>query len=93
MISDTVQLALIASIAPTLVAILNYLQGRKTQSAITTVKEQTNHIKDQLVAATALASHAAGVTDEKLRAAVEQGVPIKQNSPTLPPAAPPPPAA
>ena len=33
------------------------------------VEVQTNHIKDALVAATALASHAEGVKDEKLRAA------------------------
>ena len=41
------------------------------------VEAQTNHIKDQLMEKTALASHAQGVNDEKIRVAVESNVPIQ----------------
>ena len=67
--TDQVQIALIASIGPTIIGILNALHQYKTGIDIKRVEVQTNSIKDALVASTALASHAEGVKDEKLRAA------------------------
>ena len=76
--TDTVTVAIIASIGPTLIGGLNLLHqvimARKVAAMgenIKKVEVQTNHIKDALVASTALASHAQGVKDEKLRAATE----------------------
>lgn len=74
--TDQVQIALIASIGPTIIGILNavhqFTASKKVEQMGENIKQvevQTNHIKDALVAATALASHAEGVKDEKLRAA------------------------
>ena len=76
--TDAVHVAIIASIGPTLVGLLNLAHLVITASRVAAmganvkqIEVQTNHIKDALVAATAKASHAEGVKDEKLRAAVE----------------------
>ena len=74
--TDTVQVAIIASIPPTIVGVLNYMQQRQVKSAVRLVKSQTDGIKDALVASTKLASHAEGVRDEKIRSAIESNVPI-----------------
>jgi hypothetical protein len=78
--TDTVQVAIIAATGaavPTLaLGVMNYLQQRKLSKNMHEVKKQTNHIKDQLMEKTALASHAEGVQDEKIRVAVEQNVPV-----------------
>lgn len=81
--TDTVHVAIIASIGPTLIGLLNIahqiMVSRKVVvmgKNLNEVRVQTNHIKDQLVASTALASHAEGVRDEKIRSAIETGVPI-----------------
>ena len=65
--TDTVQVAIIASIPPTIVGVLNYMQQRQVKSAVRLVKSQTDGIKDALVTSTKLASHAEGVRDEKIR--------------------------
>lgn len=79
--TDAVQIAIIASIGPTLIGLVNaahqYVATRKIGQNIQKVEEQTNHIKDALVASTALASHAEGVKDEKIRAAAETGAIVK----------------
>ena len=72
----TVITALVAILPAIVVGFLNYLQQKVVQKDVATVKEQTNHIKDALVAATALASHAAGVQDEKIRVAIKTGEPL-----------------
>ena len=69
--------ALVAIIPAAIIGVLNYLQQRAVKTDIATVKEQTNHIKDALVASTKIASHAEGVQDEKIRVADEMNVPIK----------------
>lgn len=75
--TDTVAVALIAAGPALIVAVLNYLQQRGISKDMCTVKEQTNHIKDALIASTKVASHAEGVQDEKIRVAVESNVPVK----------------
>lgn len=76
--TDTVQVALIASVGPTLIGLLNIghqiMMARKVMvigESVKRVEGQTNGIKDALVAATAKVAHADGVKDEKLRAALE----------------------
>ena len=77
--TDIVQVAIIASIGPTAIGLLNILHqvmvARKVIEMgvnIKRVETQTNSIKDALVASTALASHAEGVRDEKIRASAEK---------------------
>lgn len=80
--TDTVHVALIASAGPTMIGLLNIFHqvmvARKVVvmgENLKRVETQTNSIKDALVVATAKASHAEGVKDEKLRAATEQALP------------------
>jgi hypothetical protein len=77
--TDTVQVALIVSIGPTLIGLLNVLHqimvSRKLSvvgDGVQRVEKQTNGIKDDLVAATTKVAHAEGVKDEKLRASLAQ---------------------
>ena len=77
--TDTVQVALIVSIGPTLIGLLNVLHqimvSRKLSvvgDGVQRVEKQTNGIKDALVAATTKVAHAEGVKDEKLRASLAQ---------------------
>ena len=74
--SDQVTIALIASIGPTIIGILNalhqYSSSKSIGENVKRVELQTNSMKDALVASTALASRAEGAKDEKLRAAIEQ---------------------
>ena len=72
----TVITALVAIVPAIVVGVLNYFQQKVVRQDVATVKEQTNHIKDALVAFTALASHAAGVQDEKIRVAIKAGEPL-----------------
>jgi hypothetical protein len=81
--TEPVQIALIASAGPTLIGLLNLAHQIKVARKvfdmgenIKNVEVQTNHIKDALVASTALASHAEGVQDEKIRTALEANIPI-----------------
>jgi hypothetical protein len=76
--TDTVQVALIVSIGPTLIGLLNVLHQmmavRKMViigDGVKRVETQTNGIKDALVAATTKVAHAEGMKDEKLRASLE----------------------
>lgn len=89
--TDQVQIALIASIGPTIIGILNAVHQFSSSKKVTEmgvniqrVETQTNSIKDALVASTALASHAEGVKDEKLRAALEQPRPAPVDIPAKP---------
>jgi hypothetical protein len=80
--TEPVQLALIAviaSIGPTIVGIINAVHQSKSNAKVDVIGEnvkkvetQTNSMKDALIASTALASRAEGAKDEKLRAAVEK---------------------
>lgn len=74
--TDAVQIAIIASIGPTIIGVLNALQARRIGVNVQTVKKATDGMKDALVAATAQASHAEGVKDEKIRVAIKEGTPI-----------------
>jgi hypothetical protein len=78
--TDTVQVALIVTIGPTIIGALNLLHqiivarkvsevGDHLKAETKEIKAATNGMKDALVAATAKASHAEGVQDEKNRAA------------------------
>lgn len=82
--TDSVQIALIASAGPTAIGLLNILHqvmmARKVIAMgvnIQKVETATNHMKDALVQSTALASHAEGVRDEKIRAAAETSAIVK----------------
>jgi hypothetical protein len=66
---DTITVALIASIGPSLVALINLLGQRRIGSHVAAIKKATDGMHDALVASTALASHAEGVKDEKVRVA------------------------
>ena len=79
--TDPVKIALIASAGPTLIGLLNVahqvILARKIIKMgvnIQKVETATNHMKDALVAATASASHAQGVSDERTRSIVEGDV-------------------
>ena len=92
--TEAVQIALIASAGPTAIGLLNIahqvMVARKVAEMgvnIQKVETATNHIHDALVASTAMASHAEGVRDEKIRVAIEQNVPV--NAAVTPPASPP----
>jgi len=80
MISDTVQVAIIASVGPTIIGLCNILHqvmvARKLSTSLKNVETQTDGMKTALVAATRQAAHAEGVNDEKIRVANKTGVPI-----------------
>lgn len=76
--TDIVKVAVIAASGPMALGCLQLLHqvilARKLVEMganIKRVETQTNHIKDQLMEQTALASHAQGVNDEKTRVATE----------------------
>jgi hypothetical protein len=76
--TDTVQVAIIASIGPTMIGLLNIAHQMMVSKKVSVigdgvkrVETQTNGIKDALVAATTKVAHAEGVKDEKLRASLE----------------------
>jgi hypothetical protein len=76
--TDTVQVAIIASIGPTMIGLLNIAHQMMVSKKVTIVGDsvkrvetQTNGIKDALVAATSKVAYAEGVKDEKLKASLE----------------------
>jgi hypothetical protein len=81
--TDAVQIAIIASIGPTLIGLVNAISQIRTSRRINGIGENvqkvetaTNHMHDALVASTKLASHAEGVNDEKIRVAIKENIPI-----------------
>lgn len=80
--TEAVQIALIATIGPTLIGALNLLHqvivarkvaamGQSLKSGTEEIRRATNHMKDALVASTAKASRAEGVQAERDRVAAE----------------------
>src|SRR5665647_2310744 len=67
--SDAVTIAIIASIGPTLVAIINLIGQQNIRTKVQKIVKQTDGMHAAIVKATAQASHAEGVKDEKLRVA------------------------
>jgi hypothetical protein len=73
--TETVQIALIATIAPTIAAIagivISWLNSRRNSRKIDEVILSTNGMKDELIKTTDLAAqargHLQGTTDEKAR--------------------------
>jgi hypothetical protein len=70
--SDTVTLALIASIGPTIISTLNiwvtYMGQRDIKAKVEKVEKATNGRTAALIEATAKASHAEGMISERMRA-------------------------
>jgi hypothetical protein len=67
--SDAVTIAIIASIGPTLVAIINLIGQQNIRTKVQKIVKQTDGMHAAIVKATELSSHAEGVKDEKVRAA------------------------
>lgn len=84
--TDQVQIALIASIGPTIIGIIGALHQYKTGQNVKRLETQTNSIKDALVASTALAAHAEGMKDQKILTSAEAAAPVKNVAPPANPA-------
>ncbi len=71
MLSDTVVISLVGSIATVIVSLINaglallsHERGKRNEQSLSTLKEQTNGIQDKLIKVTGEAEFAKGVKSE-----------------------------
>jgi hypothetical protein len=71
-LSDTVLVAVLATIPPTLLGAAALVVALKTTKKVEQVHKATNSLTDRLVASTRVEAHAAGVKEEKERRDTEE---------------------